>query len=112
LTKQQQQSKPPAIMVQRFCSKAADILSSHAQVTFMPPGHLAKAIVQRGTIVMFMPEEVGAWAPAIPVEPVIGMPIVTIPEHSISLAEVIFVSLINRRQIVSEGNMICHQGKI
>jgi hypothetical protein len=36
---QQQLSIPPAIIVQRFCSMAAETLSSHAHVTFMPPWH-------------------------------------------------------------------------
>jgi hypothetical protein len=57
---QQQESMPPAIMVQRFCSMAVETLSSHAQVTVMPPGQFANVIVQRGTIIVFMPEEVGA----------------------------------------------------
>ena len=83
---------PPAIIVQRFCSMAVETMSSHAQVTFMPPGHFAKVIVQRGTITMFMPEEVGAWVPTTPVEPVIGMPGIAIPEHSSNLAEAILVS--------------------
>ena len=41
----------------------AETLSSHAQVTVMPLGHFAKVILQRGTIIMFMPEEVGAGRP-------------------------------------------------
>ena len=63
---QQQESMPPAVMMQRFCSLAVESLSSHAQVTFMPPGHFEKVIVQRGTITMFMLEEVGAGAHPLP----------------------------------------------
>jgi hypothetical protein len=80
--KQQQLSIPPAIMMQRFCSMAAETLSSQAQVTCMPPAHFAKVIVQRGTIIMFMPGAVGAWAPIIPLGPVIGMPAIGIPDRS------------------------------
>ena len=45
----------------------------------MPPGHFEKVIVQRGTIIMFMPGAAGVWAPIIPVGPVIGMPVIGIP---------------------------------
>ena len=58
----------------------------------MPPGHFEKVIVQRGTVTMFMPEEVGARAPTTPGEPVIGMPGIAIPEHSSNLAEAILLS--------------------
>jgi hypothetical protein len=96
---QQQLSIPPAIMVQRFCSMVAETLSSHAQVTCMPPAHFAKVIVHRGTIIMFMPGAVGAWAPTVPVDPIIGMPVIGIPvigipERSISFDVAMFVSSI------------------
>ena len=51
----QQEHIPPAIMVQRFWSIAAEVLSSHTQSMVIPPSHLAKVMVQRGTIIMFMP---------------------------------------------------------
>jgi hypothetical protein len=92
--RQQQLSIPPAIMVQRFCSIAAETLSSHAQVICMPPAHFAKVIVHRGTIIMFMPGAVGAWAPIVPVEPVIGMPVIGIPVRSISFVVAMVVSSI------------------
>jgi hypothetical protein len=57
---QQQLSMPPAIIVQRFCSIAAEILSSHEHMTFMPPGHFENVMVQRGTIIMFIPGGLGA----------------------------------------------------
>jgi hypothetical protein len=88
--KQQQLSIPPAIMVQRFCSMAAETLSSHAQVTCIPPAHFAKVIVHRGTIIMFMDGAVGAWVPIVPGDPVIGMPVIDIPDRSISLVVAIF----------------------
>jgi hypothetical protein len=91
---QQHESMPPAIIVQRFCSMAADTLSSHTQVTFMPPGHFAKVIAQRGTIIMFMPGEAGAWVPIIPVVPVIGIPVIGMAERSIIFAVAILVSFI------------------
>ena len=52
---QQQVSMPPAIIVQRFCSIDAETVSSQEHVTFMPPAHFANVMVQRGTIIMFMP---------------------------------------------------------
>ncbi|WZO98310.1 hypothetical protein EP7_005370 [Isosphaeraceae bacterium EP7] len=70
---QQQDIMLPAIMVQRFCSMAADISSSHLQVTFMPPVHFSKVMVQRGTIIMFMPA--GVVVGAVPViMPAAGIP--------------------------------------
>jgi hypothetical protein len=60
---------PPAIMVQRFCIIEALIASSKVQVTFMPPSHFSIFMVQRGTIIMFMP--VGM----VPVEPIAPVPI-------------------------------------
>jgi hypothetical protein len=94
---QQQLSMPPAIMVQRFCSMAAETLSSQEQVTFMPPGHFVKVMVQRGTIIMFMPGVVAACGPIIPVAPDIGIPDIGIPgmampERSIIFAVAILVS--------------------
>jgi hypothetical protein len=47
----QQLHMPPAIMVQRFCSMAAEVWSSHLQVIFIPPVHFSIIIVQRGTII-------------------------------------------------------------
>jgi hypothetical protein len=41
---------PPAIILHMFCRVAADISSSHVQVTFMPPAHFSIFIVQRGTM--------------------------------------------------------------
>jgi hypothetical protein len=94
---QQQLSMPPAIMVQRLCSMAAETVSSHEQVTFMPPAHFAKVIVQRGIIIMFMAGAVGACVPIIPLGPDIGipgidMPGIGIPERSIIFAAAILVS--------------------
>jgi hypothetical protein len=96
---QQQLSIPPAIMVQRFCSMAAETLSSQAQSTFMPPGHFEKVMVQRGTIIMFMPGAAGVWVPIIPVGPVIGIPVIGIPgipvvARSIILGAAILVSFV------------------
>jgi hypothetical protein len=42
----------PAIILQRFCSVAADISSSQVQVIFMPPWHFSIFMVARGTIIM------------------------------------------------------------
>ena len=77
----QQLHMPPAIIVQRFCIMLADIASSQVQVIFMPPGHFSIFIVQRGTIIMFMPAGHGR------VLPIVGMPmpVMLIPARSIIL---------------------------
>jgi hypothetical protein len=94
---QQQLSMPPAIMVQRFCSMAAETVSSQVHVTFMPPVHFENVMVQRGTIIMFMPGAVVACGPIIPVAPDIGIPGIgipgmAVPERSIIFAVAILVS--------------------
>jgi hypothetical protein len=100
----QQLQRPPAIIVQRFCSVAAAVGSSAAQVIFMPPGHFSMRTVQRGTIIMFIPAGIAGVpiAPAprpipmagIPI-PAIPMPAIPIPERSVfvALAIVVFLAL-------------------
>jgi hypothetical protein len=84
----QQLHRPPAIIMQRFCSMPADIASSQVQVIFMPPVHFSIFIVQRGTIIMFMPAGVVPAALIIP-EPIpmagVPIPVRLIPARSISL---------------------------
>jgi hypothetical protein len=70
----------------------ADTLSSHLQTICMPPLHLEKVIVQRGTIIMFMPAGAGACVPIIPLGEVMGM---AIPLRSIIIAVVILISLLS-----------------
>jgi hypothetical protein len=70
----QQLHIPPAIMVHRFCSMPAETLSSQTQVTFIPPVHFSKVILQRGTIIMFDAAGVEAAGPVIPI-PMPVMPI-------------------------------------
>lgn len=94
---QQQLNIPPAIIVHRFCSIAAETLSSHAQVTFMPPAQRAKVIVHRGIIIMFIPGAAVGELPIRPVVPVIGMlgiaiPGIAMPDRSIIFAVAILVS--------------------
>jgi hypothetical protein len=89
---QQQLHKPPAIMVQRFWSMPAETLSSQVHTIFMPPGHLETVIVQRGTIIMFVPAGVGAEVPIIPLGPDIGMPGMAIPARSIIIVVAILIS--------------------
>lgn len=48
----QQPIMPPAIMLHRFCSIAADILSSHVQMQRIPPDIFSILIVHRGTIII------------------------------------------------------------
>jgi hypothetical protein len=62
----QQLHIPPAIMVHRFWSMPAETLSSQTQVTFIPPVHFSKVILQRGTIIMFEAAGVAAAGPGIP----------------------------------------------
>jgi hypothetical protein len=93
----QQLHMPPAIIVQRFCSMPADTLSSQVQVIFMPPVHFSSFIVQRGTIIMFVPPGVMAGAP---IAPALGAPIpaMLIPLRSIIIAFVM-VNLLIRKEI-------------
>ncbi len=63
----QQEHMPPAIMVQRFCIMPQAVLSSQVQVIFMPPSHFSNVVVQRGTIIMFMPAGIVPAAPIVPV---------------------------------------------
>jgi hypothetical protein len=87
-----QESMPPASMVMRFCIIEPAILSSQEHVIVMPPGHFSILIVQRGTIIMFMPVGIAPGLPIIP-EFMPGMPVVgaVMPIRSI-IAFIIFVS--------------------
>ncbi len=85
----QQLQSPPAIMVQRFWSIAAETLSSQAQTIFIPPLHFSKVIVQRGTIIMFVPAGAVAVVPITPVGPVMLTPAIPTPARSITIAVVI-----------------------
>jgi len=63
----------------------ADIASSQVQVSFMPPVHFSIFMVQRGTIIMFMPAGIVA-PPIMPVPmPGVPMPVMLIPARSINL---------------------------
>jgi hypothetical protein len=68
----QQLHIPPAIMTQRFCSIAAEVLSSQTQVSFIPPLHFSAVILHRGTIIMLGAVGVAAADPGIPMP---GMPV-------------------------------------
>jgi hypothetical protein len=92
---QQQLHRPPAIMVQRFCSMPADTLSSQTHTIFIPPLCFLNVIVQRGTITMFMAGAVAAGAPIIPLGVDMGMPGIPKPDRSIMTADVILVSLVS-----------------
>jgi hypothetical protein len=88
----QQLHIPPPVIVQRFCSIPAETLSSQTQVIFIPPVHFSMVIVQRGTIIMFMPVAVAAGAPVIPAAPAIVMPGMPIPARSVSIAVIVACS--------------------
>jgi hypothetical protein len=68
----QQETMPPAIMLQRFCIMAAMVLSSQMQTIFMPPAHFSIFMVQRGTIMLGMTEDS---EDIIPMRGIMGMPI-------------------------------------
>jgi hypothetical protein len=86
----QQEHIPPTVMVQRFCSMPAETLSSQVQVIFIPPAHFSKVIVQRGTIIMFMPAGAAA-GPIIPPAPGMPMPMpgMPIPVRSVIIAVIV-----------------------
>jgi hypothetical protein len=81
----QQEHIPPAFMAQRFWSIPAATLSSQVQVIFIPPAHFSKAMVQRGTIIMFVPMPAGAAAggPIITGAPAMPMPAMPMPARSV-----------------------------
>lgn len=89
--RQQQLHIPPASILQRFCSVAADVSSSQVHVIFMPPWHFSIFIVQRGTIIM--PGMVGAAAgmlapgiePIVPIEPIIERSNINVLDISVLL---------------------------
>jgi len=85
----QQEHIPPAVIVHRFCSIPAETLSSQMHVTFIPPAHFSKVILQRGTIIMFMPAGIVPGEPIIPGEPGILMPGMPIPARSVIIAVMI-----------------------
>jgi hypothetical protein len=68
----QQETMPPAIMLQRFCIMAATVLSSHTQVIFIPPAHFSIFMVQRGII---MPDMLEDSEGIIPMRGIMGIPI-------------------------------------
>jgi hypothetical protein len=55
----QQVTMLPFIIVHRFCSMLADIVSSQAHIIFMPPSHISICIVQRGMTIVFIPDAAG-----------------------------------------------------
>jgi hypothetical protein len=68
----QQLHMPPASIVHRFCIMLHAVLSSQAQVIFMPPAHFSNFIVQRGTIIMLADGiPAGVAIPGVPIMPAI-----------------------------------------
>jgi hypothetical protein len=67
---------PLAFIMQSCCIIAAAVLSSHMQVHFMPPAIFSIFIVQRGTIIPFMPMPIGI----VDIEGIIPMPLIPIIE--------------------------------
>jgi hypothetical protein len=91
----QQLHMPPAIIVQRFCSMPTVIFSSLVQVIFIPPVHFSIFIVQRGTIIMFMPPGVMVGVPMVPA-PGDAIPAMPIPLRSIIIAFVMVIHLVHQ----------------
>jgi hypothetical protein len=80
----------------------ADALSSHTQRIFIPPAHFLKVIVQRGTIIIFIP---GLAVPGVPIIPAgldMGIPGTPMPVRSIMIAEVILVSFRQEPSVANE----------
>jgi hypothetical protein len=89
----EQEHMPPASIVQRFCIIEADILSSVVQVIFIPPSHFSILMVQRGTIIMFVPVGMVPVAPIGPVPmPAAPIPVVPMPVRSTIIALFIVAS--------------------
>jgi len=88
----QQLHMPPASMVHRFCIMPQAIWSLQLQVIFMPPWHFSTFMVQRGTIIMFMPAGMPIDVP-IPgaVMPGVVIPAI-VPRSIIIVAMVLFSS--------------------
>jgi hypothetical protein len=85
----QQLHMPPASMLHRFCIMLQAILSVQVHVTFMPPVHFSNFMVQRGTIIMFMPAGMPGVIPVpMPVPPI--MPVI------IAVRSIIIVPVIER----------------
>jgi hypothetical protein len=66
------------------------ILSEQEQVTFMPPWHFSNFMVQRGTIIMFMPVGIPVGIPVVPAPPI--MPVIMAVRSTI-IVPVIVASL-------------------
>jgi hypothetical protein len=83
---QQQLHMPPWSIVHRFCTMLQAILSSHEQVIFMPPLHFSTFMVQRGTVIQFMPcGKDGALTGGV-MRPGVAMPAIPIVVRSMVLA--------------------------
>jgi hypothetical protein len=86
----QQLHIPPASIVQRFCIMLHAILSVQEQVIFIPPWHFSNFMVQRGTIIMFMPLGMPVGIPVVPAPPI--MPVIMAARSTI-IVPVIVASL-------------------
>jgi hypothetical protein len=89
----QQLHMPPASIVQRFCIMLHAIGSSHMQLIFMPPVHFSNFIVQRGTIIMFIPAGMPVAMPGVPIA-VPPMPIMPVIMAARSIIIVAFIAVV------------------
>jgi hypothetical protein len=102
----QQLHMPPANMVHRFCIMLQAMESLVLQVIFMPPEPFSIFMVQRGTIIMFIP----AGAPgdgAIPGTPMpgVGMPAM-LPRSTIIVAMVSLLGVVTFDSLLSASSAV------
>lgn len=88
----QHEHRPPAIILQRFCSVAAATSSSQTQSIRIPPAHLSNVMVHFGTIIMPMPMPMPVPGIELPVIP-LGIPIPAIPIIDRSIMTAPFISI-------------------
>jgi hypothetical protein len=92
----QHETIPPAIMLHRFCTIMAAVLSLQVQVIFMPPAHFSIFIMQRGIIMpgMFMPDMLEDSGIIIGIIPIMGMPIIPPPIPMLDIRSLVIVVFI------------------
>ena len=85
----QQLHMPPCSIEHRFWTMPQATLSSHEQVTFMPPWHFSILKVQRGTIIQLVEAGIPEGEPIVELPmPGIDMPCIPIPVRSIIMLDI------------------------
>lgn len=83
----QQETIPPWSIVQRFCTVAQAVASSHVQVTHIPPAHFSNLNVHRGTMTIDPP----GTGVAVGIPLIVPIPGIPMPVRSMSIAVVIVI---------------------